>query len=74
MLNARNHERDFDIIYLPWGGLVSLLIAPGKQVASIDKTTTMSQDNLSAVLYGTDDIRLEQRPIPQPKKGQLLIR
>ncbi|KAJ1367736.1 hypothetical protein KIN20_028714 [Parelaphostrongylus tenuis] len=33
----------------------------------------MSSDNLSAVLYGVNDIRLEQREIPTPKANQLLI-
>ncbi|GMR45562.1 hypothetical protein PMAYCL1PPCAC_15758 [Pristionchus mayeri] len=31
-------------------------------------------DNLSAVLYGKADLRLEQREIPVAKKGELLIR
>ncbi|CAJ0606899.1 unnamed protein product [Cylicocyclus nassatus] len=34
----------------------------------------MKDDNLSAVLYGVDDIRLEQREIPVPNDNQLLIR
>ncbi|WKY09650.1 hypothetical protein Q1695_002197 [Nippostrongylus brasiliensis] len=34
----------------------------------------MKGDNLSAVLYGIDDIRLEQREIPTPADNQLLIR
>ncbi|KAK6052844.1 GroES-like protein [Cooperia oncophora] len=34
----------------------------------------MTTDNLSAVLYGVDDIRLEQRDIPTPADNQLLIR
>jgi len=34
----------------------------------------MSGDNLTAILYKTDDIRLEQQPIPQPKEGQVLLR
>nr|CDJ81398.1 Alcohol dehydrogenase GroES and Alcohol dehydrogenase domain containing protein [Haemonchus contortus] len=34
----------------------------------------MVTDNLSAVLYGVDDIRLEQREIPTPMANQLLIR
>jgi L-iditol 2-dehydrogenase len=32
------------------------------------------QDNLSAVLYGAKDFRLEQRPIPTPKPNELLVR
>lgn len=36
--------------------------------------TQMAQDNLSAVLYGKDDLRMEQREIPVAKKGELLIR
>ncbi|KAK9881030.1 hypothetical protein WA026_014372 [Henosepilachna vigintioctopunctata] len=34
----------------------------------------MTQDNLSAVLYGIDDLRLEQRPIPVPKDDEVLIK
>ncbi|KAJ1367740.1 hypothetical protein KIN20_028718 [Parelaphostrongylus tenuis] len=34
----------------------------------------MSNDNLSAVLYGVNDIRIEQREIPTPKANQLLIK
>ncbi|GMR35350.1 hypothetical protein PMAYCL1PPCAC_05545, partial [Pristionchus mayeri] len=34
----------------------------------------LQMDNLSAVLYGKDDLRLEQREIPVAKKGELLIR
>ena len=34
----------------------------------------MAEDNISAVLYGIGDLRLEQRPIPQAGPGQLLIR
>uniref|UniRef100_A0A915EDM0 Sorbitol dehydrogenase n=1 Tax=Ditylenchus dipsaci TaxID=166011 RepID=A0A915EDM0_9BILA len=33
-----------------------------------------SNDNLSAVLYGAKDFRLEQRPIPNPKDDELLVR
>ncbi|ETN70921.1 hypothetical protein NECAME_04772, partial [Necator americanus] len=33
----------------------------------------MSDDNLTAVLYGVNDIRLEQREIPKPGPDQLLI-
>ena len=34
-----------------------------------------NEDNLSAVLYAANDIRLEQRPAPSaPEAGQLLIR
>jgi len=32
------------------------------------------QDNLTAVLYKVDDIRLEQRPIPVPKDNEVLLR
>jgi len=31
-------------------------------------------DNLTAVLYGINDLRLEQRPIPVPKDDQVLLR
>jgi len=31
------------------------------------------KDNLSLVLYGIDDMRLEQRPIPKPGKGEVLL-
>lgn len=34
----------------------------------------MGVDNLSAVLHGIDDIRLEQKTIPIPNENQLLIR
>lgn len=34
----------------------------------------MSQDNLSAVLYGVDDLRLEQVPIPKPGPNQVLVK
>ncbi|PIO60671.1 hypothetical protein TELCIR_17827 [Teladorsagia circumcincta] len=33
----------------------------------------MNTDNLSAVLHGVNDIRLEQREIPTPADHQLLI-
>ncbi|XP_019877681.2 sorbitol dehydrogenase-like [Aethina tumida] len=33
----------------------------------------LPKDNLSAVLYGINDIRLEQRPIPVPKDNQVLL-
>jgi len=32
-----------------------------------------TKDNLSAVLYGINDLRLEQRPIPVPKDNQVLL-
>ncbi|XP_050305729.1 sorbitol dehydrogenase-like [Anthonomus grandis grandis] len=32
-----------------------------------------ANDNLSAVLYGINDLRLEQRPIPVPKDDQVLL-
>ncbi|XP_072394653.1 sorbitol dehydrogenase-like [Diabrotica undecimpunctata] len=32
-----------------------------------------AKDNLSAVLYGINDLRLEQRPIPVPKDNQVLL-
>lgn len=32
-----------------------------------------SKDNLTAVLYGIEDIRLEQRPIPTPKDDEVLL-
>ncbi|CAH1173524.1 unnamed protein product [Phaedon cochleariae] len=31
------------------------------------------KDNLSAVLYGKDDMKLEQRPIPVPRDNQVLL-
>ncbi|XP_055314913.1 sorbitol dehydrogenase-like isoform X5 [Sitodiplosis mosellana] len=34
----------------------------------------MSSDNLTAILYGIEDIRLEQRPIPNIKDDQVLLR
>ncbi|XP_044757271.1 sorbitol dehydrogenase-like [Coccinella septempunctata] len=34
----------------------------------------MAKDNLSAVLYGIDDMRLEQRPIPKPKDNEVLLK
>nr|CAH7714401.1 unnamed protein product [Callosobruchus chinensis] len=33
-----------------------------------------AQDNLTAVLYGINDMRLEQRPIPEPNDIQVLLR
>lgn len=33
----------------------------------------MSDDNLSCVLYGIDDMRLEQRPIPKPGSNEVLL-
>lgn len=32
-----------------------------------------TKDNLTAVLYGVEDLRLEQRPIPTPKDGEVLL-
>ncbi|VDM79666.1 unnamed protein product [Strongylus vulgaris] len=32
------------------------------------------KDNLSAILYGINDIRLEQREMPKPAANQLLIK
>jgi L-iditol 2-dehydrogenase len=32
------------------------------------------KDNLTAVLHGINDMRLEQRPIPVPKANQVLLR
>ncbi|EFP05500.1 hypothetical protein CRE_27486 [Caenorhabditis remanei] len=34
----------------------------------------MAEDNLSAVLYAVDDLRLEQVPIPKPGPKQVLVR
>lgn len=34
----------------------------------------MSQDNLSAVLYGINDLRLEQAPISKPGPRQVLVK
>lgn len=34
----------------------------------------MAKDNLSAVLYAAQDLRLEERPIPQPGPGEVLLR
>lgn len=36
--------------------------------------TVEKADNLSAVLYGANDLRLEQRPIPKAGPGQVLVR
>lgn len=33
-----------------------------------------TSDNLTAVLYKKDDLRLEQRPIPSPKQNEVLLR
>ncbi|XP_055614684.1 sorbitol dehydrogenase-like isoform X2 [Uranotaenia lowii] len=33
----------------------------------------MAKDNLTAVLYGIEDLRLEQRPIPIPKDDEVLL-
>lgn len=33
----------------------------------------MAKDNLTAVLYGVEDLRLEQRPIPTPKDDEVLL-
>jgi len=33
----------------------------------------MSQDNITAVLYGIEDLRLEQRSIPQIKDHEVLL-
>ncbi|XP_076664373.1 sorbitol dehydrogenase [Andrena cerasifolii] len=33
----------------------------------------MAKDNLSAVLYGINDLRLEQTPIEEPDQGEVLI-
>jgi len=34
----------------------------------------MSGDNLTAILYKVDDIRLEQTPVPEPAEGQVLLK
>lgn len=34
----------------------------------------MSEDNLTAILYKVDDIRLEQTPVPEPADGQVLLK
>lgn len=34
----------------------------------------MAEDNLTAVLYAAQDLRLEQRSIPQPGPGEVLLR
>ena len=31
----------------------------------------MTEDNLTAILYKVDDIRLEQTPVPEPAEGQV---
>lgn len=36
--------------------------------------TSVKDDNLTAVLHGINDLRLEQRPIPQPDDDQVLLR
>ncbi|XP_004207543.2 sorbitol dehydrogenase isoform X1 [Hydra vulgaris] len=33
----------------------------------------MEQDNLSLVLYGPDNMKLEQRPVPKPGKNEVLL-
>ncbi|KAK5638769.1 hypothetical protein RI129_013064 [Pyrocoelia pectoralis] len=33
-----------------------------------------TEDNLTAVLYGIRDLRLEQRPIPEPKDDEVLLK
>ncbi|KAK6758988.1 hypothetical protein RB195_016297 [Necator americanus] len=43
------------------------------KISNLASRKIMSEDNLSAVLYGIDDIRLEQREIPKPAENQLLI-
>ncbi|XP_049814067.1 sorbitol dehydrogenase-like [Schistocerca nitens] len=35
---------------------------------------TAEDRNLSAVLYGIDDLRLEEMPIPEPKENEVLVR
>ncbi|XP_043276835.1 sorbitol dehydrogenase-like [Venturia canescens] len=35
---------------------------------------TMAKDNLTAVLYGIEDLRLEQTPIEEPNDNEVLIR
>lgn len=37
-------------------------------------TTSNSKENLAAVLYGVNDLRLEKRPIPKIKDHQVLLR
>jgi len=34
----------------------------------------MTEDNLTAILYKVDDIRLEQTPVPEPAEGQVLLK
>merc|ERR1739838_757352 len=41
---------------------------------STDFKKMASEDNLTAILYKTDDIRLEQQAVPQPADDQVLIR
>ncbi|KAL2745195.1 dynein axonemal heavy chain 1-like [Vespula maculifrons] len=38
-----------------------------------DKTENMAKDNLTAILYGINDIRLEQTPIEEPDTNEVLI-
>ncbi|KAJ8919061.1 hypothetical protein NQ315_016968 [Exocentrus adspersus] len=44
-----------------------------KSKCSAGNNNKASKDNLSAVLYGVNDMRLEQRPIPVPKDNQVLL-
>ncbi|KAF5307423.1 hypothetical protein FQR65_LT06937 [Abscondita terminalis] len=43
---------------------------------ALDSHTNMVSDteNLTAVLYGINDLRLEQRPIPEPKDDEVLLK
>lgn len=34
----------------------------------------MSEDNLTAILYSVNDLRLENRPIPKPNRNEVLLR
>merc|ERR1712123_547485 len=44
----------------------------GQSSTSLEKMA--AEDNLTAILYKTDDIRLEQQPVPEPGADQVLLR
>ena len=46
----------------------------GKNSFFLGRNLKMAEDNLSAVLYAVDDLRLEQVPIPKPGPKQVLVR
>ncbi|XP_063245092.1 sorbitol dehydrogenase-like [Bacillus rossius redtenbacheri] len=50
---------------------IDLAAAARKSTSRSDPT--MAEDNLTAVLYKINDLRLEQRPIPEPKENEVLL-